>query len=96
MISSFSWIRHWRNGPTDQSVTGLADVDAVEIVGAEGSVALWALSLACVVTRLHALEAEDVEALCQHSILYTRVAARTRQTGLQEQDAFIFLKGYSG
>lgn len=71
-------------------VTGLSDVDAVEIVGAEGGVALRALPLARIVTRLHALEAEDVEALCQHGVLYARVAARTRQSGLREQETFIF------
>lgn len=71
-------------------VTGLSDVDAVEIVGAEGGVALRALPLARIVTRLHALEAEDVEALCQHGVLYARVAARTRQSGLREQETFVF------
>lgn len=75
-----------------QSVTSLSNVDAVEIISAEGSVALRALPLACIITRLHTLEAEDVEALCQHSILYTRVAAWTRQTGLQEQETFIISK----
>lgn len=48
----------------------LADVDAVEVVGAEGGVALGTLPLTCVVARLHALEAEDVEALGQHSVLH--------------------------
>lgn len=76
-----------------QSVTSLSDVNAVEIVGTEGGVALRALPLACIVTRLHTLEAEDMEALCQHGILYTRVAARTRQTGLQEQETSVISKG---
>lgn len=60
----------------------LADVDAMEVVGPEGRVAFGALPLACVVARLNALEAEDVEALCQHSILHPGVAARTRKTCL--------------
>lgn len=55
-----------------------ADVYAVEVVCSEGGVALGALPLACVVACLNALEAEDVEALCQYRILHPRVAARTR------------------
>lgn len=55
-----------------------ADVNAVEVVCSEGGVALGALPLTCVVACLHALEAEDVEALCQYRILHPRVAARTR------------------
>lgn len=70
-------------------VASLSDVDSVEIVCPEGGVALRALPLACIITRLHTLEAEDVEALCQNSILYTRVAAWTCQTGLQEQETFV-------
>ncbi len=59
-----------------------SDVDAMEIVGAKCGIALWALSLTGVVARLHALETENVEALCQNSVLYTWIAAWTRQPGL--------------
>lgn len=48
----------------------LADVNAVEVVGAKSSIALGTLPLTCVIARLHALEAEDVEALSQHSVLH--------------------------
>lgn len=48
----------------------LADINAVEVVGAEGSIALGTLPLTCVVARLHALKAEHVEALGQHSVLH--------------------------
>lgn len=58
-------------------IVALADVNAMEVVGSESSVALGALPLACVVARLNALEAEDVEALCQDCILHTGVAAWT-------------------
>lgn len=61
-----------------------ADVNAVEVVGSESGVALGALPLTCVVARLDALEAENVEALGQHCVLHPRVAARTRETGLGE------------
>lgn len=56
----------------------LADVYAMEVVCSKGGVALGALPLACVVACLDALEAEDVEALCEYCILHPRVAARTR------------------
>lgn len=56
----------------------LADVNAVEVVGSESGVALGALPLTCVVARLDALKAENVEALGQHRVLHPRVAARTR------------------
>lgn len=52
-----------------------ADVNAVEVIGSEGGVALGAFPLPCVVARLHTLEAEDVEALGQYGILHSRVAA---------------------
>lgn len=60
----------------------LADVYAVEVIGPEGGVALGALPLARVVSRFHALEAEDVEALGQHGVLHSRVTARAGQTRL--------------
>lgn len=55
----------------------LADVNAMEVVCSESGVAFGTLPLACVVACLNTLEAEDVEALCQYSILHPRVAART-------------------
>lgn len=62
----------------------LFDVDAVEVVGAEGGVALGALPLARVVARLYTLEAEDVETLGQDGVLYPGVTARAGQTCLGE------------
>lgn len=56
----------------------LTNVNAVEVVGSEGGVAFGALPLARVVARLDALEAEDVEALGQYSVLHPGVAAWTR------------------
>lgn len=56
----------------------LADIDAVEVICSEGGVALGALPLTRVIARLDALEAEDVVALCQHSVLHPGVAAGTR------------------
>lgn len=55
----------------------LANVNTMEVVSAEGGVAFGTLPLARVVACLDTLEAENVEALCQHSILHPRVAART-------------------
>lgn len=60
----------------------LADVNAMEVVGAEGCVALGTLSLTSVIPSLDALEAEDVEALCQNGVLHPRVAARAGQASL--------------
>lgn len=51
------------------------DVDAVEVVGAESTVAFGALPLAGVVAHLEALVAEDVEALGEHRLLVAHVAA---------------------
>ena len=49
----------------------------MEVVCSEGGVAFGALPLACVVACFDALEAEDVEALSQYSVLHPGVAART-------------------
>lgn len=57
----------------------LGDVDAVEVVGPEASVALGALPLPGVVARLQALVAEHVETLGEHRLLVACVAARTAQ-----------------
>lgn len=56
----------------------LADINAVEVICSEGGVALRALPLTRVIARLDALKAEDVVALCQHSVLHPGVAAGTR------------------
>lgn len=66
------------SSPVYVGTAALADVNAVEVVRSEGGVALGALPLTCVVACLDALEAEDVEALCQYGVLHPRVAARTR------------------
>ncbi len=75
----------WATGPNrcryrESQVS--SDVDAMEIVGTKCGIALWALSLTGVVARLHALKTENVEALRQNSVLYTWIAAWTRQPGL--------------
>lgn len=54
----------------------------MEVVGAEGTVALGALPLAGVVAHLEALVAEDVEALGEHRLLVPHVAAGAAQLGL--------------
>lgn len=64
------------------SSSSSGDVDAVEVVGAEGTVALGALPLAGVVAHLEALVAEDVEALGEHRLLVPHVAAGAAQLGL--------------
>lgn len=63
----------------------LGDVDAVEVVGAEGTVALGALPLSGVVAHLQTLVAEDVETLGEHRLLVSRVAAGAAQLGLRTQ-----------
>lgn len=64
----------------------LGDVDAVEVVGTEGTVALGALPLSGVVARLQTLVAEHVEALGEHCLLVAGVAARTTQLRLKGVD----------
>lgn len=61
----------------------LGDVDAVEVVGSEGAVALGTLPLPGVVAHLQTLVAEDVETLGEHRLLVPRVAARAAQLRLQ-------------
>lgn len=63
----------------------LGDVDAVEVVGAKGTVALGALPLSGVVTHLETLVAEHVEALGEHRLLVSGVAAGAAQLGLRTQ-----------
>lgn len=63
-------------------VTGSADVDAVEVVGAESRVALGALPLAGLVAATHALEAEHVEALGEDGVLLASVTAGAGQPRL--------------
>lgn len=64
-------------------LSGLGDVDAVEVVGAEGTVALGALPLSGVVTHLETFVAEHVEALGEHRFLVPGVAAGAAQLGLR-------------
>jgi len=54
-------------------------VQSVVVIGAEGAVALWTLSLSRLVTRTQAVPAKHVEALCEHSIFAFHLARRTRQ-----------------
>lgn len=58
------------------------DVDAVEVVGSEGAVALGAFPLPGVVAHLQTLVAEDVETLGEDGLLVPRVAAGAAQLGL--------------
>lgn len=67
------------------SLGGLGDVDAVEVVGAEGTVALGALPLSGVVTHLETFVAEHVETLGEHRLLVSGVAAGAAQLGLHTQ-----------
>lgn len=67
---------------------GLGDVDAVKVVGSEGTVALGALPLSGVVTHLQTFVAEYVEALGEHRLLVSCVAARAAQLGL-ETDKYV-------
>lgn len=69
-------------GGQSPRVTGSADVDAVEVVGAESRVALGALPLAGIVAATHALEAEHVEALGEDGILLASVTAGAGQPRL--------------
>lgn len=80
---------HSPQGPRCPSprVTGSADVDAVEVVGAEGRVALGALPLAGLVAAAHTLEAEHVEALGEHGILLAGVTAGAGQPRLGQAKA---------
>ena len=67
-------------------VTELGDVDAVEVVGPEGTVTFGALPLSGVVARLQTLVAEHAEALGEHCLLVAGVAARTTQLRLKGVD----------
>lgn len=66
---------------------GSADVDAMEVVGTKGSVALGALPLAGLIAAPHALEAEHVEALSKNCILLAGVAAGAGQPRLGRAEA---------
>lgn len=59
-----------------------ANVDTVEIIGPECSIALGAFALPGIIAGFHALKTEDVEALGEDSILFAHVAAGAGQTGL--------------
>ena len=61
----------------------LGKVEAVEVVGAEGRVALRTLATSGVVPGLQTLHTKDVEALGQHRVLPLHLARRTRQRLLQ-------------
>lgn len=63
----------------------LGDVDAMEVVGPEGAVALGAFALARVVAHLQAIVAENVETFGEHRVFVARVAARAAQLGLNTQ-----------
>lgn len=55
----------------------------MKVVRSEGAVALGALPLAGVVAHLEAFVAEHVEALGEHRLLVSHVAARAAQLGLE-------------
>lgn len=59
-----------------------ANVDTVEIIGPECSIALGAFALSGIIAGFHALKTEDMEALGEDSILFAHVAAGAGQTGL--------------
>lgn len=65
------------------SVYPLGDVNAVKVIGSEGTVALGALPLPGVVAHLQTFVAEDVETLGENRLLVSRVAAWAAQLRLQ-------------
>lgn len=76
---------------TPPSPCELGDVDAVKVVGSEGTVALWALSLSGVVTHLQTFVAEYVETLGEHRLLVSCVAAGAAQLGLETDKQIVFV-----
>lgn len=69
----------------------LGDVDAVKVVGSEGTVALGALPLPGVVTHLQTFVAENVETLGEHRLLVSCVAAGAAQLGLETHKYIIYM-----
>lgn len=69
----------------NSSVCELGDVDAVKVVGSEGTVALGALPLSGVVAHLQTFVAEYVETLGEHRLLVSCVAAGAAQLGLETE-----------
>lgn len=61
----------------------LGDVNAVKVIGSEGTVALGALPLSGVVTHLQTFVTENVETLGEDRLLVSRVAAGAAQLRLK-------------
>ena len=70
------------HGVPKSPVTCSADVDAMEVVGTKGGVALGALPLAGLIAAPHTLEAENVEALGKDCIFLAGVTAGAGQPRL--------------
>lgn len=61
---------------------GSTYVDAMEIIGTEGSVTLGTFALAGIIAGLNTLKAENMKTLGKYSILFTHVATWTGQACL--------------
>ena len=62
------------------------------VVRPEGGIALGALAVPCLVTRLQTVETEDMETLGQNSILLVRFASRTGQLFLYKPNKVANIK----
>ena len=60
----------------------LRQVDPMIVIKPKGGIALWTLPLACLVAGTNAVVAEDMEALCQHSVFLPRSTAGAVQLAL--------------
>lgn len=68
---SCRFIVHSLNYP----IVDLSNVNAMEVIGSESSIALRTLPLPIVIAALQALVTEDVETLCKHGLLIPRITA---------------------
>lgn len=90
LFSSLLWFCLRSSLRTPPSLCKLGDVDAMKVVGSEGTVALGALPLSGVVTHLQTFVAEHVETLGEHRLLVSCVAARTAQLGLETHRYIVY------
>ena len=74
-----------RSLPLFFSWLGSTYVDAMEIIGTEGSVTLGTFALAGIIAGLNTLKAENMKTLGKYSILFTHVATWTGQACLEKK-----------
>ena len=74
-----------RSLPLFFSWLGSTYVDAMEIIGTEGSVTLGTCALAGIIAGLNTLTAENMKTLGKYSILFTHVATWTGQACLEKK-----------